>query len=517
MDFTESSLQVIHLPEPLLAFGHEQKSDHPKDGLFLYGPNSHVLSRKEVTAGVVGTPDGVAMLRKWIGRLHTKVEVPPPGPREKTERLHLTDFPGMENTFGIKIGADCLVEYPIDKEKIEFSTSLENHHEAVARTVDLYTDVVGRHAKNEERPVDIWFFVLPEIVFERCKRQSSRRDVDLSAGEYVRAQKARSDLPLLTEVIDSAREDVFDDIPDFHRQAKAKLLQLGAPSQLVRETTLAPEEFLNIIGRQKRDTQEPATVAWNLATGIYYKTQANPPWKIASMRPGVCYVGLVFKVLPNDPDHNACCAAQMFLSEGDGVVFRGANGPWKTSEWEFHLKKDAAKALIKTVLDTYRDRFGDFPNELFIHGRSKFSQEEWAAFEEVAPVTTNIVGVRIKKTTGDMKLFRDGDYPCIRGTALLLDEKNAYLWTSGYLPRLNTYIGPETPNPLNITLLRSTGEVPVLADVLSDIMGLTKINYNACNYSDSLPVTIRFADKVGDVLVMGSAEGAEKQPFKFYI
>jgi hypothetical protein len=46
-------------------------------------------------------------------------------------------------------------------------------------------------------------------------------------------------------------------------------------------------------------------------------------------------------------------------------------------------------------------------------------------------------------------------------------------------------------------------------------MGLTKINYNACNFNDGLPVTVRFADKVGDVLSMGSAKGAEKQPSSF--
>lgn len=59
--------------------------------------------------------------------------------------------------------------------------------------------------------------------------------------------------------------------------------------------------------------------------------------------------------------------------------------------------------------------------------------------------------------------------------------------------------------------------MPHLEDVLGDIMGLTKINYNACNFNDGLPVTVRFADKVGDVLSMGSAKGAEKQPFKFYV
>ncbi len=66
-------------------------------------------------------------------------------------------------------------------------------------------------------------------------------------------------------------------------------------------------------------------------------------------------------------------------------------------------------------------------------------------------------------------------------------------------------------------ITRSTGEPPDIRTVLADIMGLTKINYNACNYSDGLPVTIRFASKVGDVLTMGSAKDAEKQPLKFYV
>ena len=51
--------------------------------------------------------------------------------------------------------------------------------------------------------------------------------------------------------------------------------------------------------------------------------------------------------------------------------------------------------------------------------------------------------------------------------------------------------------------------------VLSPVQGLTKINYN--NFNDGLPVTVRFANMVGEILVMGSAKGAEKQPFKYYV
>jgi hypothetical protein len=75
----------------------------------------------------------------------------------------------------------------------------------------------------------------------------------------------------------------------------------------------------------------------------------------------------------------------------------------------------------------------------------------------------------------------------------------------------------ETPNPLHITVMKSKNAKPDIRTVLADIMGLTKINYNSCNFNDGLPVTVQFARMVGDVLTMGSAKGEERQLFKFYV
>jgi hypothetical protein len=86
---------------------------------------------------------------------------------------------------------------------------------------------------------------------------------------------------LLKEVL--TEEDLFDDAPDFHRQVKAEYLTLS-PTQIIRETTLAPQEFKNKAGYPLRRTQDAATVAWNLATGLYYKTQPKPPWKLSGKR-----------------------------------------------------------------------------------------------------------------------------------------------------------------------------------------------------------------------------------------
>jgi hypothetical protein len=516
MKFPERSLNLLHLHEPNLEFGAKQKTAHPKDGLFLYGPHDKKRKSKEVHIGVVATNDGAKLFRSWLSRIKKRVEVPPPKKGEKQDRLHLANFPGLEEAFGLTVNENELVTCLVDLKAIDEASRTINPYEAVAKVVRLYVDRIKKHIENEERTIDVWCLVVPEIVFERCKPKSRRTGLPLINGDFGKRQQKRAEIPLFQSIIDQTSEGIFEDVPDFHRQVKAACLTIS-PTQILRETTLDPEAFKNDKGFQIRRTQDVATIAWNVTTGLYYKTQPAPPWKLHEVRPGVCYIGLVYKNLPNDPNGHACCAAQMFLNEGDGVVFRGANGPWKTADYEYHLQPDAAKALLQKVLETYAEKHKEPPKELFIHGQTSFRDDEWRAFEEAAPPDTNVVGVRIKETHGENKLFRDGDYPVLRGTAMILDDRNANIWTTGYVPQLDTYIGPETPNPLFITLLRSKKAMPPMKRVLEDIMGLTKINYNSCNFNDGLPVTVRFAKMVGEVLVMGSAKGAERQPFKFYV
>lgn len=75
-------------------------------------------------------------------------------------------------------------------------------------------------------------------------------------------------------------------------------------------------------------------------------------------------------------------------------------------------------------------------------------------------------------------------------------------------------MGPETPNPIAVRILK--GDC-ALDTVLGDILGLTKINFNSCLHNDRMPVTIRFANAVGDVLMSAPIESEPRLPFKFYI
>ncbi len=87
---------------------------------------------------------------------------------------------------------------------------------------------------------------------------------------------------------------------NFHHQLKARLLDIRSAVQIVRETSLTPEDFY-VNGRPMRRLQDSASVAWNLCTTAYFKAGGRP-WKLANIRDGVCYIGLVFKKDSTNPD-----------------------------------------------------------------------------------------------------------------------------------------------------------------------------------------------------------------------
>jgi hypothetical protein len=48
-------------------------------------------------------------------------------------------------------------------------------------------------------------------------------------------------------------------------------------------------------------------------------------------------------------------------------------------------------------------------------------------------------------------------------------------------------------------------------------MVLTKFNYNGAVFSDGLPVTLRFADLVGEILTAGPEGVSARLPFRHFI
>lgn len=166
------------------------------------------------------------------------------------------------------------------------------------------------------------------------------------------------------------------------------------------------------------------------------------------------------------------------------------------------------------VLNTYRELDGRSLKEVFLHSRSEISAEEFEGYRSACPKDTKVIGIRVRTDRNGLRLFREGRRPVLRGTFLELNDRSGYLWATGFKPELRTYDGWEVPAPLRIDIQHGEADIEQVA---RDILGLTKLNYNACKLGASQPVTVGFSDAVGEILV-GNPDVKRRQPqFKFYI
>jgi hypothetical protein len=480
---TRPDPRLMTFAEPRLRFAYDQILDDPKDGLMLFGPPEQPNGMQY---GVIGTSDGIRQFADWAQKIRRAV------PSDPKIGSSIT-FPGFEAVFRQSWSATPRVTLTIDENELLSKVRLTDPHQRVFDTVDVFADPIRRWVKEEDAKVALWFVIVPEEVWTRCRPNSTiSRAEGISPDVHLSHAKALAmiEAPDLFDNANAAAEKhLYEN--HFHNQLKAKLLDSEAVTQIVRETTIAPGEHLNRFGKPVRKLQDDATVAWNLATGIFYKAGAKP-WTLSDIRDGVCYIGLVFKKTNNPKDGNeACCGAQMFLHTGEGIVFKGAVGSWASERIaEFHL-----------------------PKELFIHGRAAFNKTEIEGFRAAAPEGTSVTGIQIRRPN-DLKLFRDGRRAIMRGLALKIDDRNAFLWTSGYVPKLLTYPGREVPTPLKVRVVFGYTD---LRQVLADILALTKVNFNACIYADGLPVTLRFADDIGEILTAIPEVSSKPLPFRHYI
>lgn len=504
--------KLLKLDEPLLLFRHGQAMEDPRDGLTLFGPLDEGKPYG-IRAGVVGTASCIRKFRAWVDwaqrpvRLQSPVMARPP-------------FPGFEASFRVPWSSTPAIALEIGDDELKAKCGLDDRHQRVYQTVELFCQAIADALRNEESKPDVWFVVIPDYVRRYCRPEGIVAPADRHESQRffksAKQAKALYNAPSLFAEANEAAEPYFFK-EHFRNQLKTRLLEHRVSTQILREGTLDNIVSIPQNTREAGLMKMQSQIAWNIATTAFYKTGGRP-WKVDGIRKGVCYIGLVYKKDQRSLDSRlACCGAQMFLDSGDGVVFKGAIGPWHNIETgDFHLSRRAAHDLIQMAINSYKERRPDKnpPDELFIHGKTSFNEDEWSGFREAAPSQTSIVGVKIRDDSS-LKLFRLGDTPVLRGTAFVRNSRHAALWTRGWTPRLGTYPGLEVPNPLSVEICRGDATIET---VLNDIMALTKLNYNACLFADGAPITLKFANAVGEVLTAGpTTSGGAPLPFMYYI
>jgi hypothetical protein len=495
---------MLILPEPELEFRYSQKMQHPRDGLTLFGPyDADAPSHpKNITYGVIGTPEGISAFESW-----SETIIKPILTDKDFDPQLWPHFPGVEAAFFSSWSKVPAWSYAIDRDELLIDTRQKDANKRAFNLVNKYLGGISIARKKDEA-FDILICIIPDKIWENCRPQSKI----IEGIGYSVSKKERDIRAIQGDLFEEYDPFQYQLSSDFRRQLKARAMEYDIPLQIIRESTIN----LNINDNDvKRNLTPPSDIAWNLLTTIFYKS-GGKPWRLHSARNGVCYVGIAFR--REDPfgaKRTACCAAQMFLDSGDGIVFLGEYGPWYSPEkQQFHLNRDAARKLLSGVLNTYNELEGKRITEIFLHSRSTISKDEFEGYKLACPEGTNVIGVRVNLDHDGLRLFREGSRVALRGTFWKASARTGFLLGSGFKPRLLTYDGWEIPVPLRIDIEHGDADIE---QVTKDIFGLTKLNYNTCKLGDSRPVTILFSDAVGEILVSNPTIQERRPNFKFYI
>jgi hypothetical protein len=148
-------------------------------------------------------------------------------------------------------------------------------------------------------------------------------------------------------------------------------------------------------------------------------------------------------------------------------------------------------------LSKYRKEHRTLPARVVIHKTSDFDQNEIDGFVEAIRNSGIELFDLIAITKSITRLHRNGKYPPLRGTFWELDDENKILYTKGSVDFFQTYPGLYIPKTLKIKVAYSEQTTKQIAQ---EILALTKMNWNNTQLDNSLPITLKAARQVGEIL-----------------
>lgn len=477
------------IDEPDLEFGDKHHHPDPRLGLFEAGPLQTPLG-DVVRIAVVGNAKTVEDTKKFF----EQVEAGFAGKGEKHPNMH-PDFPGLRNRNPFR----CKFEVPdgataaIAQSKIDKIRQEPNHVKAVEMAVDEIVEQLETLDEGSQRP-QVAIIALPVQLLERV-------------------WNAKVDSKGTSEKEDSGGSDA----PDFRGMLKAKAMNLSFPIQIVWEDVF--DEGVRIPRKVKenrsRKIQDQAGRAWNLMTTLYYKGTGRIPWRKTATEGEftACYIGVSF-YREVGGQQLFTSAAQMFDERGRGFILKGKRAQTESRGRHPYMTKDDAHQLIAGALGAYKKHHKNFPARVIVLKTSQFRDEEaegiLTAIEETGAELRDLVWVQ---ESYSVKVLRDGNYPVMRGTFVELDGKGL-LYTNGSIPYYGTYPGLYDPRPL--LLCPYKGHDSTIAQIAAEVLALTKVNWNSTQMNQKLPIPIRAARAVGEVLKYAT-EGTISSDYARYI
>lgn len=476
--------------EPVLEFATDSH-ECPRFGIANFEtydsqPVLFATKPKDIVLGIVGTEQTFEKFQEWL-RLCSDFIAEKPSNQSNL----FTSFCGFNEYVGFK--AKMVYSQPYfrqinDTEIKGLIKEVKTHgrQKGIDNAAQIYLEHIEFLAQNKTPQVIVC--IIPDSLFKKV----------------LKVEK--------TEISDEKNALPNDSDTNFHHLLKAKSMQYKIPIQIVLESTLSTEQPKE---NSKSDLQDLATRAWNFCTAIYYKA-GGIAWKAPTREADnlTCFVGISF-YRSLDKKTLQTSLAQIFDEQGKGVILRGSPVQIdKKGDRQPHLTEEQADELLQSAIEAYRFAEGVSPKRVVLHKSSKYTDGELEGFgnaiKQRQVSTFDFVNIQ----ESDLRLFRTGNYPPLRGTSLELTETNHLLYTKSSVAYYQTYAGMYIPQPIEVRIeeLNSSSK-----RVCEEIMSLTKMNWNNTQFDGKMPITIECSRSVGSILKYLSDSEKPETRYGFYM
>lgn len=480
-------MKTFFIDEPELEFGAGGRHIDIRHGLMAHGTldRGSATAPRVVRVGVVGSAPDVEALRVWVDRCRDGVDA-----KESRRTTLFVGFPGFGES-----GAFC--DFVVNDRLVDAISGTDLHRFDNAPDDEFFAVSSQRFREGalnlvENGNADVVVCLLPDGLVKR---------IDVPSSGTERGPRSRRRGRTQGRFI-------------WHDAIKAESLGWGRPIQVVRPAVYSDGvHHYTRTGKAVRAVQDEATRAWNFFCALYYKA-GGVPWRLVREAADLtsCFIGVSFY---HDPQSESLqtSVAQVFNERGEGMILRGGPAQFDDRDRSPHLSQPDAESLIRTAIDVYRREHRTMPARLVCHKSSYFSEAERegcrAAMAASAIDSCDLISLRRSRT----RLYRSGEYPPLRGTALVHDE-GCFLYTHGSVDFYRCYPGLYVPRTLDVQFDDTEqGE----RGLLTEILALTKMNWNSTELVNLEPVTLAAARGVGSILQHVPAEQQVQTRYSFFM
>jgi hypothetical protein len=252
-----------------------------------------------------------------------------------------------------------------------------------------------------------------------------------------------------------------------------------------------------------------ARVMWWLALALYVKGNGIP-WKLADPCSHTAFVGLSYGISNQVASRRIIMGcSQVFDEHGEGLkfllypvespIFRGKN-PF--------MSREDARRLFGKVREIYQDANGERPRRVVVHKTTHFTTDEMNGIATALSGIEELELLQIQQDTRWRAIAFDqmrnavSYFPVKRGTVIPLDRYTFLLWSQGDMDRIvgpnRHYYQEKRGIPAPLVVRRFRGRAP-LEQMATEVLKLTKMNWNNHQLYDRLPVTITFSSLLAKI------------------